>query len=159
MVLAYDFYSPTTSTPHHTSKKSTWFANPKDSRRLARFSGRRISHLPQCATGPLLCPQELLFSYRKHLWLIRCKFLFFWGDCFFSLKRATKNIWYSTGWYCNVFVHTSLGRQSSKTSANQWAKKVTREISLSPSSTWISPMITGSCQCVWPLISMTFLGN
>lgn len=105
--------------PHHTSKKSTWFANTQGLSSAGSLLWSQDLAFTSGCHGAIVVAQKLVFFLPKTS-MIRCKWAFFGWICFVSLKRAMKNIWYSTGCYCNVFVHTSLGGQSSKTSANQW---------------------------------------
>lgn len=114
--------------PHHTSKNST---SPIGSdSEIRQYPGTLVGWLVALVAesriylgvprGHCCGPKSWCFFLPKTSMIRWKKWAFLGGICFFSLKRATKNIWYSTGCYCNVFVHTSLGRQSSKTSANQW---------------------------------------
>ena len=127
-LIAYDFYSPTTShpithpkTPHRPLEVIRRFANTQGlSSAGSLLWSQNLAFTSGCHGAIVVAPKVGVFSYQKHLWFDGKNGRFLGGICFFSLKRATKNIWYSTGCYCNVFVHTSLGRQSSKTSANQW---------------------------------------
>ena len=126
--------SPTTSHPSTHPKNPRDSPIPRDSRRLARCSGRRISHLPRGATGPLLRPQKLVvfLPTKRAIYDSMEKMgVFLEGLFFFLEERATKNIWYSTGCYCNVFVpYITWAAKLKNVCKPVTLNKVTREISL-----------------------------
>lgn len=122
-LIAYDFYSPTTSHPT---------THPKTPHRplevIRQYPGTLVGWLVAlvaeshiylgCHGAIVVAPKVGVFSYQKTSMIRWKKWAFFGGICF-SLKGPRKIYGTVQDAIVMYLYHTSLGRQSSKTSAKR----------------------------------------